>query len=177
MSNNTRAHYASRREDWATPRDLFDKVNAIFDFEIDLAANADNTKCEKWIGETDGADGKGLMTEDLVNLLVSKHVGPETDWAWCNPPYGPQGCGKVMESVMRVPNVVSLIPAPVGSKWFLNQVWLKADLIVFIHERLQFEGAPGKAMFDSVLAVKGCVNYTQEYRLGDIGTVVNLKKC
>lgn len=173
MSNNTREYHKNRREDWATPQDLFDKVNAIFDFKIDLAARADNTKCPVWIGETDGADGKGLLTEDIRTLLDRKGVYP-WEWAWCNPPYGPNGCGKIMEAILRVSNTVSLIPAPVGAKWFLEQVWKKADTIVFFHGRLKFEGAPGKAMFDSVLVVKGAVTVEQLEQLAEIGSVVDL---
>ena len=174
MTNNVRNTNGNRREDWATPQDLFDKLNKIFNFQIDLAARADNAKCARWIEESDGPDGRGLLTENLIQLVADKGVNPARAWAWCNPPYGPQGCGKVMESIMTLPKSVSLIPAPVGAKWFLKQVWQKADTLVFIHERLQFEGAPGKAMFDSVLVVKGYCTEDQLDALAKIGTVAQL---
>lgn len=173
MSNNTREYYVNRREDWGTAKDLFDKLNAIFGFGIDLAARADNAKCSKWIGETDG-DGRDVLSASLHDLVVSKGVNPSREWAWCNPPYGSNGCGKVMEAIMTLPRSVSLIPAPVGAKWFYKQVWQKADYILFFHGRLRFEGAPNVAMFDSCLAIKGHLTWEQREELVKVGTIVNL---
>lgn len=39
---------SSKTSEWETPQKLFDKLNAIFNFEIDLAATNKNAKCNKY---------------------------------------------------------------------------------------------------------------------------------
>jgi hypothetical protein len=36
---------SSNRDDWETPKWLFDRFAAIFNFQLDAAASAANTKC------------------------------------------------------------------------------------------------------------------------------------
>lgn len=40
--------FSSATDVWATPQDLFDKLNAEFDFNLDPCALAENAKCEKY---------------------------------------------------------------------------------------------------------------------------------
>lgn len=43
---------AVTRDDWETPPDLFERLNAEFEFTLDAAANAENRKCVRyWDGE------------------------------------------------------------------------------------------------------------------------------
>lgn len=63
--------FDSVRQDWTTPRILFDKLNQEFNFEWDLAASADNKLCK--------------------NFYTKENNGLEKDWngiCWLNPPYG-----------------------------------------------------------------------------------------
>ena len=64
--------YSSRSEEWGTPQDLFDKLDAEFHFDIDVCATARNAKCAKFF--TKEQDG-------LKQSWSGKTV-------WCNPPYG-----------------------------------------------------------------------------------------
>lgn len=42
---------SSTTPEWATPQDLFDKLNAEFGpFDLDPCATAKNAKCAKWYG-------------------------------------------------------------------------------------------------------------------------------
>lgn len=35
-------HFSSKTDDWATPQDLFDKLNNHFNFTLDVCASDDN---------------------------------------------------------------------------------------------------------------------------------------
>ena len=142
MSKNETSFNGKRREDWETPQWLFDKLNSVFNFYIDLAASEENAKCSRFITTEDD-----FLTIDTKGL-ISSH-----DWAWCNPPYSRNGCGRWVEKIFQVPNSVSLLPASVGAKWF-SEVWKRSRAICFIDQRIRFAGAPGVAQFDSCLAVK-----------------------
>ena len=65
--------FSSKSMCWCTPQDLFDKLNAEFDFVLDAAATDKTAKCELYY--TPGTDGlsKGWDSGGTV---------------FCNPPYG-----------------------------------------------------------------------------------------
>ncbi len=63
--------FDSIKQDWNTPKSLFNKLNEEFHFEYDLAADEKNTLCPKFYSkENDG--------------LKQKWTGV----CWLNPPYG-----------------------------------------------------------------------------------------
>lgn len=68
---------SSERDDWRTPKDLFDKLNEEFHFTVDLCADDHNHLCDKYYTkENDG------FKADLTGERV-----------YCNPPYGRTSTG------------------------------------------------------------------------------------
>lgn len=70
MALNT-GMFTSSTDDWATPRDFFEKLDAEFHFDLDVCASPSNAKCERFFTKADD----GLSQE----------------WrgrCWMNPPYG-----------------------------------------------------------------------------------------
>ena len=63
--------FSSKNQKWETPQWLFDKLNNIYHFTIDVAADITNNKCSRYYTEID--DG---LIQDWSNEVV-----------WCNPPY------------------------------------------------------------------------------------------
>lgn len=55
---------SSNTDEWATPQDLFDKLDATFHFTLDPCATPENTKCAKFY--TKGQDG---LKQDWGGLL------------------------------------------------------------------------------------------------------------
>ena len=55
---NESVHFMSNKDDWETPQDLFDKLNAEFNFDIDVCASKENAKCERYYSEEDDALSK-----------------------------------------------------------------------------------------------------------------------
>ena len=64
-------HFSSETDQWSTPNDLFERLNSIFNFGIDVCADSDNAKCDVFYDES--MDG---LKQDWQGVL------------WCNPPYG-----------------------------------------------------------------------------------------
>lgn len=134
-------HFMSKRSDWATPQDLFDKLDKEFNFDIDVCADAFNAKCKKYYSVEDDA-------------LSQTWRG----YCFMNPPYGREilkWVGKAYESAKSgEATVVCLLPSRTDTKWWHEYV-MKADTVRFIKGRLKFDGHKNSAPFPSVIAIFG----------------------
>lgn len=144
MTNNNNVHFSSESTMWETPKELFNFLNTIFKFEIDVAACERDAKCEKWLGRG---------SEINENAFEEEWTGT----VWLNPPYG-RGIGKWIEkayksSIENDATVVCLLPARTDTKWF--EYVYKAPFVCFIKGRLKFGGSETSAPFPSCIAVFG----------------------
>ena len=103
--------FSSSTDLWATPQDFFDRLNAEFDFDIDVCASPNNAKCERYF--TKEQDG------------LSRSWGGIT--CWCNPPYGREVGKWVQKAYLSSKNegstVVMLLPARTDTKWFHEYIY------------------------------------------------------
>lgn len=137
------ALYSSAKEDWETPPELFNELNKEFNFKCDLAANADNHKCDKYYSGYNSS----------LNCRWMPFDGP----FWLNPPYGrdiKKWVKKAYEESKLGAKIVCLLPSRTGAAWFQDYVLGKAE-IRFLRGRLKFVGAKHSAPFDSVIAIYG----------------------
>ena len=117
------------------PTSVFDKVNAEFNFTIDVCANADNAKCKAYYDEH-------------LNGLEQQWLGV----CWCNPPYG-RGIGDWIKKASEADaTVVCLVPARTDTAWWHDYA-MKATDIRFIRGRLKFGDSKNSAPFPSALLV------------------------
>lgn len=152
MTLNRDVMFSSGKDDWETPKDLFDKLNEEFGFTLDACATDENAKCPHY------------FTEDTDGLLQ--------DWqgqtVYCNPPYSLTGgqdkwVKKCWEESQK-PNttVVALLPARTDTIRFHEYIWGKAE-VRFIKGRVNFEvggrpvlnnkGKPQPAPFPSMIVI------------------------
>ncbi|HIR53344.1 MAG TPA: adenine methyltransferase [Candidatus Onthovicinus excrementipullorum] len=138
--------FQSTKQDWGTPQDFFDEINKEFDFELDVASNGDNAKCERYY--TPVTDG----------LSSPWRVSPGKS-VFCNPPYGrelPKWVKKAFEESRSGTKIVLLIPARTDTSYFHDYIYGKAE-IRFIRGRMRFEDCRGKscgtAPFPSMLVI------------------------
>lgn len=134
---NTAVMFSSKSPDWETPQDFFDRLNAEFNFDLDVCATSDNAKCEKYFSPLD-------------NALAQKWEGI----CWMNPPYGRQiqrWVKKAYESSLEGATVVCLLPARTDTRWFHR--YCLAGEIKFIKGRLKFGKDSGNAPFPSMIVV------------------------
>ena len=141
--------FGTSSEHWGTPQALFDRLNVMFNFELDpCAANGEIAKCPLFYTPED--DGLKLPWRGRVFL---------------NPPYGRNRVKKWVAkaaSELVIENaelVVALLPASVGTHWFNDYVMPYATQIFFVRGRVAFEDYTGvsdkaaQANFDSVIVV------------------------
>ena len=102
----TSVHFSSETDEWPTPQDFFDKVNAeLGPFDLDPCATAENAKCARF--------------------YTREQDGLRQPWAparvWMNPPYG-RTIGlwmhKAFIEAQKGAVVVCLVPARTDTKWW-----------------------------------------------------------
>lgn len=153
----TKGLYSSNEVDWSTPRWLFDEIDSVFHFTLDVAANNDNHKCSKWYGWY-------YFNEDRSSYSLND--GLKQDWSkevcWMNPPYGREvgrWVNKARVESIRGAVVVALLPARTDTKWFHDHVVSWVNYIGFIKGRISFGSYNGDgykeapAPFPSMLVV------------------------
>lgn len=129
--------YSSDKMDWETPDHLFNGLDAEFGFTHDVAASAENAKCENYFTEEDN----GLMQ-------------PWSGICWMNPPYG-RAVGDWMRKAVRESErgvtIVALVPARTDTRWW-HETAMKHE-IRFLARRLSFKGGNNKAPFPCAIVV------------------------
>lgn len=133
-------HFSSKSDEWETPIDFFDKLNAEFGFTLDPCATKDNAKCQHFYTKKDN----GLLKSWGVNRV------------FMNPPYGNQigaWMRKAWLSAQHGAIVVCLVPARTDTKWWHDYAMKGA--IRFIKGRLKFNAHTNSAPFPSALVLFG----------------------
>lgn len=137
-----KAMFSSQRDNWETPQDLFNKLNAKFNFTLDPCANAENAKCQKYF--TQEQDG---LRQDWQGETV-----------FCNPPYGREikkWISKAYQESLKPDTlVVMLLPSRTDTTWFHDYI-LPYGKINFIKGRLKFGNSKNSAPFPSMIVVFG----------------------
>src|SRR3990167_1015349 len=114
-----KVHYSSKTNEWSTPQDLFDALNAEFHFTLDPCANSENAKCTKFYSKEDDGLSKDWRGERV----------------FINPPYGRE-ISKWVKKIAKEGGV-ALLPARTDTRWFHDWIYEKAE-IRFIKGRLHF---------------------------------------
>lgn len=124
----TSVHFSSARQDWKTPKAVYQTLDAEFGFDFDPCPT--------------NPDFDGLAT----------------DWGganYVNPPYGreiPKWIAKGFEQWRKGKTVVFLIPSRTDTRWW-HDYCMKADEIRFIRGRLKFDDQANSAPFPSAIVV------------------------
>ena len=123
---NRKVMFSSLRQDWATPKDIFNKLDQEFHFTLDPCCSEKTAKCNKF--------------------YTIKEDGLKRNWAgervFVNPPLGREQAAWIKKGYdeSRKPDtvVVFLIPARTDTKHFHQYLYGKAELR-FIKGRIKFE--------------------------------------
>ena len=141
--------FASAKQEWATPQNLFDALNDRYCFDFDLAADETNTKCPEYFSAK-------------TDALEQKWKGK----CWLNPPYGSTGRNKLSKWVERAYaqsrddscSVTMLIPARTNTVWW-SKYCMRASEVLFVIGRPKFgdaiHGLPQPLAVVTFAATKG----------------------
>lgn len=118
--------FQSATVEWPTPQDMFDRLNARFQFTLDVCATPENAKCP---------------------VFFTKEVdGLAQEWSgvcWMNPPYGRAMIAWLKKAVAEKANgvtTVALIPARTNTGWWHDIVQPNAE-VEFVRGRPKFGDA------------------------------------
>ena len=118
------------KNNWRTPRRLFDLYDAEWGFTLDGAADADNALCARYYAEECDAFAQV----------------PEGEIIWCNPPYG--DLKRWIDLFIRWSQkniVIALVPSATDTVWFAN-AWKASKEVTLLTGRVRFiNPATGKA--------------------------------
>lgn len=133
-----KALFSKASDEWETPQWLFDKLNVEFHFEMDLAANEDNTKCGDFLSKDH--DALGNVAWFGTSFL--------------NPPYSKIAAfmKKAYEESLKGAVVVCLIPCRTDTRYWHDYV-MRAQEIRFVKGRLKFNGGNYSAPFPSCIVI------------------------
>lgn len=137
---NRDAMFSSASCEWETPKEFFDRQDAVYHFDLDVCATPGNAKCARY------------YTEEQDGL-----VQPWTGRCWMNPPYGRtigKWVQKAYESVREGGDadlVVCLLLARTDTAWW-HDYCMKGE-VQFIRGRLKFGNARNAAPFPSALVI------------------------
>jgi phage N-6-adenine-methyltransferase len=156
---NTDLMFSTGKDDWATPPEVFDPLNAEFGFTLDAAANSRNHRCSEWFGP----DHPDNSRRNALYSGLSWGDGS----VWINPPYSRGLQGKFIERAAlagaNFQRVVMLLPARTDTRAFHDHIWDRKQHkphswvreVRFLKGRVRFVGAPASAPFPSMIVVFG----------------------
>lgn len=129
------------RQDWATPDNVFSKLNDEFNFTLDAAASHNNAKCKLYYTK----ENCGLSNNWFGNVFVNP---PFNNWSlWVV-----KAVAEVAAN--RAKTVVMLLPARTDTRAFHDYIYKKPYAEVrFIKGRLKFKGAKNSAPFPSMIVI------------------------
>lgn len=106
---------------WLTPPHI---IEALGPFDLDPCAAVDQPWKTATVHYTEADDGLA-------------QPWPIKDFVWCNPPFGPDAevwMGRLADHG----NGIGLAAARTETRWFVKEVWGRADGILFLHGRPHF---------------------------------------
>ncbi len=131
-------HFSSKTPEWETPQNLFDELNKEFNFDVDVCATKENSKCghQYFSKEEDGLS------------FIWKGV------CWMNPPYGREIGKWIKKAASGETKVIALLPARTDTRWFHNYIYKKKGVeIRFLKGRLKFGDCKNSAPFPSMIVI------------------------
>lgn len=129
--------FSSLKQDWKTPKELYNKLNQEFNFDFDPCA---------------------VNYIRIFRKLNGKYDGLKCEWGksnFVNPPYNQisQWMEKDFEEFKKGKTIVFLIPARTDTKWFHKFVIEGGSEIRFIKGRLRFSNHKNPAPFPSMIII------------------------
>jgi len=139
---NIKACMSHATDEWGTPKEMFEYLDSIWKFNLDVCASPENHKCGKWFDKVDNA----------MELEWKDRNDPGR--CFMNPPFSllKKFCKKARDEVLNgnALFVVALLPARTDTKAFHEFIYGQAD-VEFLKGRLKFVGAKYQAPFPSMI--------------------------
>lgn len=142
-------HYSTNTDEWETPPEIFTPLDAEFDFDVDVCATAQNTKCQIFLGE-------------LIDGLMENWFESGYRTSWCNPPYSnlKKWISKNATESSKGMTCAMLIPARTDTKAWHQYIYDATKWkfrpgvqVRFLPGRIKFVGGKHCAPFPSCIVI------------------------
>lgn len=137
---------------WETPWELVNSIAEVYPFALDVAASTLNRKAPTHYSIDDNALNQSWNVRGNV---------------WCNPPYGKGVKLWIRKAHASDSRVVMLLQASLGTRWFRDEIWGKAQEVCYLTGRVQFSSPDGAArssnMHESILVIFGPTANAEEH--------------
>ncbi len=140
MSGNDGTGNIAERDEWETPRLLFEKLNKQYGFDTDCCANEKNQKCDTY------------WSNDFLNYNPDKNY----DYIyWMNPPFSK--AKEMFEHFFKiVKHGVAIYRFDNPETYLWKYIYENVDWVFIPRGRVNYEGMPGKgSRFPSTLVGVG----------------------
>jgi len=151
---NNALMFSKASDEWRTPQDFFEALDAEFGFDVDAAASVENCWKESYFGLDHSRE------ERRDALAIRWHSYGQI--FWLNPPYSKcrEFIGKAALEASKGCTVVCLVPSRTDTRWWHGHVWDREKHqpklgveVRFVKGRLRFGGGKDCAPFPSVVIV------------------------
>lgn len=156
---NSAVMFGKASDEWRTPRETFEILDAEFGFDLDVAATAENCWKENYIGPD-------RIRPDRTDALACRWTwltsSARPAVCWMNPPYSRvrEFIEKAAQEASDGCTVVALVPARTDTRWWHAHVWDQEKHaprpgveVRFLKGRLKFGASDNSAPFPSVVIV------------------------
>ena len=147
------------KDEWRTPKDIFDKLDEEFNFTVDVAADMSNHLCPYYFSDKIPPSAFDIDWAETYYGTAGKQ-GKECAF-WMNPPYsrgnGERFCKKAYEESQRGCIVVGLLKCDTSTKYYHDYV-MKAHEIRVLPRRVKFMASDtgetvGSPTFDNIIVI------------------------
>ncbi|TVL96981.1 MAG: adenine methyltransferase [Candidatus Brocadia sp. WS118] len=141
--------FSSQSDEWATPLDLYKKLNEEFHFKTDPCTTQDNPLgCEVFYTK----ERNGLEEHWFGNTFINPPHSQIKHWV--KSARLRQTDYYDYHKPRHVGTIVMLIPARTDTKWFHNYIYQKPDVAIrFLKGRLKFGSSKNSAPFPSMIVI------------------------
>lgn len=146
------AHLSSASDDWPTPADFYDGLDAEFGFVLDVCASSANHKTAQFYA----LDHPDTSRRDGLAQNWSAHAAALGGPLWMNPPYGRPIAAwmtKAFEAAQAGATIVTLVPVRASTAWWHDLVLASGAEVRYVRGRLTFGNAVNSAAFSSAVVV------------------------
>jgi phage N-6-adenine-methyltransferase len=157
--------FSTGNDEWETPKELFNKLDKIYNFTLDVCATTENAKCERYYTKLE--DGLKQSWDGEVCWMNPPYSKPENP---CKPNCKKKSCikrgyhvteykpgqedwiAKAYKESEKGAIVVALLPVRTDTKAFHKYIYKKQD-IIFLEGRLKFGNCKDAAPFPSMIVI------------------------
>lgn len=145
--------FSSDNDVWPTPADFFERLDAEFNFGLDVCSSTNNHKAPAYyaIDHPDESRRDGLDQDWAAEAAELGGLG-----VFCNPPYGSgieNWMRKAHEAAQAGATVVTLVPVRSSSGWWHDLVLMTGAEVRYVRGRLTFGDAKHSAAFSSAVVI------------------------